>query len=115
MYDYPDGKVAAPLIEEFDSAVLGAEGGDLDMGPDVYFWGVRITALKNNASAMWRPKLTASDTAALTSSDSFVRALPKEGDSFESPLFPANQRPSAVRFLCDAGSVRVEIVRVVRQ
>ena len=113
MYDFPDGKVVGPLIAALDSG--GADDADLALGADVYFWSIRIVATAATTVVLWRPKLTDADTAPLTSGDAYSVSLAASGDAWESPLFPANQRPAVARFLATAGQARVEILRVVRQ
>lgn len=113
MFDYPDGKVAPPVIASIDSG--GTPDADLELGADVYFWGLRIVATAADTVVLWRPATSSSDSGTIAEASSYRRALAAEGDVWESPLFPANQRPAVVRVLATAGSARVEAVRVVRQ
>jgi hypothetical protein len=112
MYDYPDGRVAAPVIATIDSGATDA--AELELGADVYFWHLRIVALEAATVVLWRPKVDTADTGTIAEATSYRRAL-GDGEAWESPMFPANQRPSVIRTLATAGSARVEVVRVVRQ
>jgi hypothetical protein len=115
MYDYPDGKLATPLVETVDSAGEETEARDVALGPDVYFVQVRIKALEASTVVLWRGAQTSTDTGALEAASSSEVSLGDLGEVWESPLFPANQRPPVLRFLATAGSARVEVLRLVRQ
>lgn len=112
MFDYPDGNVAAPLIAIVDQD--DENPTDIALGADVYFWQFRAFGAEDDTVVLWRPKSSASDSGALAEGTSYRVAL-GEGESWESPLFPATQRPAAIRVAADAGSARVEVLRVVRQ
>ena len=113
MFNYPDGKIAQPLILELDSA--GTAAGDIELGPDVYFVLVRAIAAEDDSALIWRPALPGTDTAALASASCYSVPLAAEGEVYETPMMPATQRPARLRFACSAGSARVEVLRVVRQ
>jgi hypothetical protein len=115
MYDYPDGKLAAPLVATVDSAGEETEATDIALGVDVYFLQVRIKALEADTAVIWRAATSVADTAPLSASSSSEVTLADDGETWESPLFPINQRPPTLRFLATDGSARVEVLRVVRQ
>lgn len=115
MYDYPDGKVAPPLVATLDAA--GTATADIPLGADVYFWQVRFSATADATTVLWRPAEApaSGDTSPLAAATAYQVTLAKAGDVDVTSLYPANQRPDVVRVRATAGKCRVEVLRVVRQ
>lgn len=113
MYDYPDGQLLPPVVGTPD--VGGTAAADLPLGADVQFFGLRVVATAATTVVLWRPSTGPADTGTLVAASAYRIALPAVGDSWESSLFPANQRPPVIRVLATAGGARVEVTRVVRQ
>jgi hypothetical protein len=116
MYDYPDGRLAQPVTASLTQAALPASAkASFTLGPNTYFWGLRVIANTDGAVVLWRPQSGSETDPTLTAATSHEVRLAKAGDTWESPMFPANQRPPRVFVLATAATAKVEVVQVVRQ